>query len=140
MVGGKFMQIDQDLAEDHYGEHEGKPFFEGLVEFITSGPVFAMVWEGQDAIRQVRRMMARPTPPSPRPVPSAATSALTWVATSSTARTTRTRARTSERSTCSSTRTNLSTGKSRRDLALRVAPGLGIRFSRFHFSPMPPLR
>ncbi|MCU4799629.1 nucleoside-diphosphate kinase [Halobacteria archaeon HArc-gm2] len=62
MVGGKFMQIDRDLAEDHYGEHEGKPFFEGLVDFITSGPVFAMVWEGQDAIRQVRRMMGETDP------------------------------------------------------------------------------
>ena len=67
MVGGKFMQIDQDLAEDHYGEHEGKPFFEGLVEFITSGPVFAMVWEGQDAIRQVRRMMGETDPAESAP-------------------------------------------------------------------------
>mgnify|MGYP000002909724 FL=1 len=57
MVGGKFMRIDEELAHEHYGEHEGKPFFEGLVEFITSGPVFAMVWEGADATRQVRRMM-----------------------------------------------------------------------------------
>src|SRR6056297_4044277 len=57
LVGGKFMQIDEDLAHDHYGEHEGKPFFDGLVEFITSGPVFAMVWEGADATRQVRRLM-----------------------------------------------------------------------------------
>ncbi|SFS05788.1 nucleoside diphosphate kinase [Halomicrobium zhouii] len=67
MVGGKFMQIDQDLAEDHYGEHEGKPFFEGLVDFITSGPVFAMVWEGQDAIRQVRRMMGETDPAESAP-------------------------------------------------------------------------
>jgi len=57
MVGGKFMQIDEELAHEHYGEHEGKPFFEGLVEFITSGPVFAMVWEGDDATRQVRKLM-----------------------------------------------------------------------------------
>jgi nucleoside-diphosphate kinase len=62
LVGGKFMQIDRDLAEEHYGEHEGKPFFEGLVEFITSGPVFAMVWEGQDAVRQVRHMMGETDP------------------------------------------------------------------------------
>jgi len=67
MVGGKFMQIDRDLAEDHYGEHEGKPFFEGLVDFITSGPVFAMVWEGQDAIRQVRRMMGETDPAESAP-------------------------------------------------------------------------
>ena len=54
LVGGKFMQIDDDLAHDHYGEHADKPFFDDLVEFITSGPVFAMVWEGADATRQVR--------------------------------------------------------------------------------------
>jgi nucleoside-diphosphate kinase len=57
LVGAKFMRIDRDLAEEHYGEHEDKPFFEDLVEFITSGPVFAMVWEGNDAVRQVRKMM-----------------------------------------------------------------------------------
>ena len=62
LVAGKFMQIDRDLAEEHYGEHEGKPFFEGLVDFITSGPVFAMVWEGGDAVRQVRHMMGETDP------------------------------------------------------------------------------
>jgi len=67
LVGAKFMQIDRDLAEDHYGEHEGKPFFEGLVEFITSGPVFAMVWEGQDAVRQVRSMMGETDPAESAP-------------------------------------------------------------------------
>ncbi|WP_458206322.1 nucleoside-diphosphate kinase [Haladaptatus sp. NG-SE-30] len=67
MVGGKFMQIDQELAEEHYGEHEGKPFFEGLVGFITSGPVFAMVWEGQDAVAQVRKMMGETDPAESAP-------------------------------------------------------------------------
>ena len=62
LVGAKFMQIDRDLAEDHYGEHEEKPFFEGLVGFITSGPVMAMVWEGQDATAQIRRMMGATDP------------------------------------------------------------------------------
>jgi nucleoside-diphosphate kinase len=62
LVGAKFMEIDRDLAHEHYGEHEGKPFFEGLVEFITSGPVFAMVWEGSDATRQVRKMMGETDP------------------------------------------------------------------------------
>ena len=57
LVGAKFMQIDRDLAEEHYGEHEDKPFFEDLVGFITSGPVLAMAWEGADATRQVRKMM-----------------------------------------------------------------------------------
>ena len=62
LVGGKFMQISEELAHDHYGEHEGKPFFDGLVEFITSGPVFAMVWEGADATRQVRQMVGETDP------------------------------------------------------------------------------
>ena len=62
LVAGKFMQIDDDLAQQHYGEHEDKPFFDDLVEFITSGPVFAMVWEGQDAVAQVRRMMGETDP------------------------------------------------------------------------------
>ncbi|WP_336344037.1 nucleoside-diphosphate kinase [Halalkalicoccus ordinarius] len=67
LVGGKFMQIDEELAQEHYGEHEDKPFFEDLVGFITSGPVFAMVWEGQDATRQVRRMMGETDPADSAP-------------------------------------------------------------------------
>ncbi|MFB6309863.1 MAG: nucleoside-diphosphate kinase [Salinirussus sp.] len=67
LVGGKFMEIDRSLAEEHYGEHEGKDFFEGLVEFITSGPVMAMVWEGQDATRQVRAMMGETDPADSAP-------------------------------------------------------------------------
>jgi nucleoside-diphosphate kinase len=62
LVGAKFMEIDRSLAEDHYGEHEDKPFFEDLVGFITSGPVFAMVLEGQDAVAQVRTMMGETDP------------------------------------------------------------------------------
>jgi nucleoside-diphosphate kinase len=62
LVGAKLMQIDDALAREHYGEHEGKPFFEDLVGFITAGPVVAMVWEGQDAIRQVRGMMGETDP------------------------------------------------------------------------------
>ncbi|MUV89300.1 nucleoside-diphosphate kinase [Halapricum sp. CBA1109] len=67
LVGAKFMQIDEDLAHEHYGEHEGKPFFDGLVEFITSGPVMAMVWEGADATRQVRQMMGATDPAEAAP-------------------------------------------------------------------------
>jgi len=67
LVGAKFMQIDEDLAHEHYGEHEGKPFFDGLVEFITSGPVMAMVWEGADATRQVRQMMGETDPAEAAP-------------------------------------------------------------------------
>ncbi len=62
LVGAKFMQIDRPLAESHYAEHEDKPFFDDLVGFITSGPVFAMVLEGQDAVAQVRRMMGETDP------------------------------------------------------------------------------
>ncbi|HKL28626.1 MAG TPA: nucleoside-diphosphate kinase [Natrialbaceae archaeon] len=62
LVGAKFMRIDRELAEQHYGEHEDKPFFEDLVSFITSGPVMAMVWEGQDAVSQVRTMMGETDP------------------------------------------------------------------------------
>lgn len=57
LVGAKFVQIDEELAHEHYAEHEDKPFFEDLVGFITSGPVLAMVWQGADATRQVRKMM-----------------------------------------------------------------------------------
>ena len=67
VVGAKFMKLDRDLAEQHYAEHEDKPFFEGLVDFITSGPVFAMVLEGQDATRQVRRMMGATDPKEAAP-------------------------------------------------------------------------
>ncbi|KDS90979.1 nucleoside diphosphate kinase [Halorubrum saccharovorum] len=67
LVGGKFMQIDEDLAHEHYGEHEDKPFFDGLVDFITSGPVFAMVWEGADATRQVRAMVGETDPAESAP-------------------------------------------------------------------------
>ena len=67
LVGGKFMRIDEDLAHEHYGEHEDKPFFDGLVEFITSGPVFARVWEGADATRQVRAMVGETDPAESAP-------------------------------------------------------------------------
>ncbi|WP_058366105.1 nucleoside-diphosphate kinase [Haloparvum sedimenti] len=62
LVGGKFMQVDEELAREHYAELSEQPFFEGLVEFITSGPVFAMVWEGADATAQVRSMVGETDP------------------------------------------------------------------------------
>ncbi len=67
LVGAKFTQLDEALAEEHYGEHADKPFFEDLVAFITAGPVMAMVWEGQDATRQVRRMMGATDPAEAAP-------------------------------------------------------------------------
>jgi nucleoside-diphosphate kinase len=62
LVGGKFMQIDDELASEHYAEHVDKPFFDDLTTFITSGPVFAMVWEGQNATQLVRQMMGDTDP------------------------------------------------------------------------------
>ncbi|MDQ0161532.1 nucleoside-diphosphate kinase [Bacillus alveayuensis] len=62
LVGAKLMQISEELAEQHYGEHKGKPFFTELVEFITSGPVFAMVWQGENAIEICRQMMGKTNP------------------------------------------------------------------------------
>ena len=55
--GMKAMRIPRELAERHYAEHAAKPFFEPLVDFITSGPVVAMVWEGREAITVARAMM-----------------------------------------------------------------------------------
>jgi len=57
IVGMKFLRVDQDLAHRHYGAHEGKPFFLSLVEFITSGPVLAVVLQGENAIDLVRQTM-----------------------------------------------------------------------------------
>ena len=54
LVAAKFIQVSQSLAEAHYAEHKGKPFFEGLVQFITSAPVVAAVLEGTNAIEIVR--------------------------------------------------------------------------------------
>ncbi|SFH00118.1 nucleoside diphosphate kinase [Desulfotomaculum arcticum] len=58
----KMLQITRELAERHYGEHKGKPFFEPLVEYITSGPVVAMVLEGKDAVSTARDMMGATNP------------------------------------------------------------------------------
>ena len=53
----KLIQVDRALGEKHYGEHAGKPFFEGLIEFITGGPVVVGVLEGNEAISVVRAML-----------------------------------------------------------------------------------
>lgn len=55
----KFMKIPLELAETHYGEHVGKPFYEPLLSFITSGPVFAMVWSGDNVIALTRAMIGK---------------------------------------------------------------------------------
>jgi nucleoside-diphosphate kinase len=67
IVGMKLMHISRETAERHYGEHKGKPFFEGLVGFITSGPVVAMVLEGEGAIAAWRTMMGATNPKDAAP-------------------------------------------------------------------------
>jgi len=67
LVGAKFMQVSRELAETHYGIHKGKPFYDGLIEYIISAPVMAMVWEGPNAIAAIRQTMGatRPTEAAP---------------------------------------------------------------------------
>jgi nucleoside-diphosphate kinase len=62
IVGLKLMQVDRALAERHYGEHTGKPFFDGLVGYITSVPIIAACLEGTDAIESVRNTMGKTNP------------------------------------------------------------------------------
>ena len=62
LVGMKLMKVSNELAEKHYGEHKDKPFFKGLVSFITSGPIVAMVWEGKDIVSSLRKMMGKTNP------------------------------------------------------------------------------
>lgn len=62
LIGAKFMHVSQDLAETHYAIHKGKPFYEGLIGYITSAPVMAMVWEGPSAIAAVRQTMGATRP------------------------------------------------------------------------------
>lgn len=67
LVGAKLMTISQELAEQHYGEHKERPFFGELVSFITSGPVFAMVWQGENVIKTAREMMGKTNPSDAAP-------------------------------------------------------------------------
>jgi nucleoside-diphosphate kinase len=66
IVGLKFETIERPVAEQHYGEHQGKPFYAGLVDYITSGPVVLMVLEGPQAIAATRATVG-----STRPVEAA---------------------------------------------------------------------
>jgi nucleoside-diphosphate kinase len=58
----RHMTLDQQIAEQHYAEHVGKPFFEELVSFITSGPLVALVLEGQDAVTAARQVIGATNP------------------------------------------------------------------------------
>lgn len=64
LVAMKLMRVDEDLAQRHYGEHAERPFFPGLVAFITSAPVVAMVWEAENAVEVVRKTMGDTNPAS----------------------------------------------------------------------------
>ena len=62
IVALKHMQVTEDLAKQHYAEHEGKPFFGELVDFITGGPLVAMVLEGTEAIKAARQVIGATNP------------------------------------------------------------------------------
>ncbi len=67
LVGAKFIQVSRELAATHYAIHKGKPFYESLLQYITSAPVMAMVWEGPNVVAAVRQTMGatRPTEAAP---------------------------------------------------------------------------
>ena len=62
LAGLKLVDVSRELAEEHYGVHRERPFFAGLVEFITSGPVVAMVVEGENAIAAMRAINGATNP------------------------------------------------------------------------------
>lgn len=66
LLGLKLMVVTRELAEKHYGEHKGKPFFDELVTFITSGPIVAMAWQGNNVIEITRKLLG-PTDPVKAP-------------------------------------------------------------------------
>lgn len=67
LVGLKLIQVSRELAEQHYDVHREKPFFPGLVDFITSGPVAAMVWEGDGVVGSARKIIGATNPLSAEP-------------------------------------------------------------------------
>ncbi len=67
LIGGKFIQVSRQLAEKHYGIHKGKPFYKSLLEYITSSPVMAMVWDGPNAVAAVRQTMGATKPTEAAP-------------------------------------------------------------------------
>ena len=67
LVGMKLMQVDASLARQHYGEHVDRPFFGGLVDFITSSPVVAMAWEADNVVEAVRNTMGQTNPTTSPP-------------------------------------------------------------------------
>ena len=66
LIAAKFIWVSKELAEAHYAEHKGKGFYDGLISYITSAPVMAMVWEGPNAVAAIRQTVG-----STKPVESA---------------------------------------------------------------------
>ena len=62
LVAAKYISVSRELAEKHYAVHLGKPFYEGLLRYICSSPVLAMVWQGEEAIAAVRQTMGATNP------------------------------------------------------------------------------
>ena len=62
IVAIRLMKVSPALAKQHYAEHEGKPFFKGLVQYITSSPIIAAVFEGSNAIKATRQTMGATNP------------------------------------------------------------------------------
>lgn len=62
LVGLKLMSVSKELAEKHYDVHKERPFFAGLIEFITSGPVVAMVWQGEGVVAAARKIIGKTNP------------------------------------------------------------------------------
>lgn len=67
--------VTEELAKANYAEHEGKPFYDGLIAYITSGPVVKMVVSGENAVATVRKLMGATNPADAAPAPFAVTSA-----------------------------------------------------------------
>jgi nucleoside-diphosphate kinase len=67
LVGLKLIKVSRELAEQHYDVHRERPFFAGLVDFITSGPVAAMVWEGDGVVASARKLIGATNPLTAEP-------------------------------------------------------------------------
>ncbi len=67
LAGLQMLTPSRAMAEAHYGVHRGKPFFESVVGFISSGPVVAMIWEGEDAVALARKVIGATKPADAAP-------------------------------------------------------------------------
>ncbi len=67
LVGLKLMNVSDSLAAKHYAEHVGKPFYQGLVDYITSGPVVVMAWQGDECVTLVRKLVGATKPAEAAP-------------------------------------------------------------------------